>query len=74
MGSHTADHVDCDTQVKEKHKTNRFGWKIATYKSSTYWCWDGDEILGVPVFRTSGKVYFLGAPPLEVRWERIQGR
>ena len=38
--------------------TNDWGWKIATYKSSTKWCWDGEAIDGVPVFRTSGKIYF----------------
>ena len=51
-----ADHVDCDTQLVEVHKYNDHGWTMATYESSTYWCWDGDEILGVPIFRTDGHI------------------
>ncbi len=57
-GASGASENGCNTQKVEKHKTNNHGWKIATYTSKTRWCWDGDEILGVPVFRTSGKIYF----------------
>ncbi len=51
-----AHHTGCDTQVVQVHKRNSFGWIFATYESSTRWCWDGDEILGVPVFRTTGRI------------------
>ena len=43
------------TKVYE-HKTNKWGWKIATYWSSTYWCWDGDEIVGIVIFKAGGSV------------------
>ena len=51
-----ADHTNCDTQLVERHKYSTLGWKIATYWSSTYWCWDGDEIVGLVTFKAGGSV------------------
>ena len=47
----------CRTHVYSKHKTNGLGWKIATYKSWTWWCRLNGKIHGTPDFEPSGKVY-----------------
>ncbi|MYB47989.1 MAG: hypothetical protein F4X72_01725 [Dehalococcoidia bacterium] len=49
----------CRRHIRKKHKTNPFGWKIATYTSDTWWCRLDGEIHGTPEFNPSGQVHRL---------------
>ncbi|MYB47993.1 MAG: hypothetical protein F4X72_01745 [Dehalococcoidia bacterium] len=54
-----SNNVSCLTNVEYERKKTWYGLTVATYKSWTFFCYDGDEVLSAD-FRPDGYTHFIG--------------